>query len=154
MAGARGECDSKKEGLMTNIHKNQHGVKPDQPVRKSGWVRLERSMRYDPLWMKERKFSQFEAFLDLYMGASGIDRSITYKRKSFALKRGQLIVSQRELAGRWQWSRGSVENFLHKLVMRQTISNKIIKAKPRCTRITILKYNSLNPRPGGTEDLF
>jgi len=146
--------NSNKNNLGTAKNKQTGNSSGAQPVRKSGWVRLERSIRYDPLWMKERKFSQFEAFLDLYMGASGIDRSITYKRKSFALKRGQLIVSQLELAGRWQWSRGSVRNFLRKLVMRQTISNKIIKAKPRCTRITILKYNSLNPRPGGTEDLF
>jgi len=114
-------------------------------AKKSGYVRLYRSMRYDPLWMKKRIFSQAEAFLDLYMEASGTERIITYKRREFKLRRGQLITSQWALAKRWEWSRGSVENFLHKLEMRNTIAIKTFKIRPPSTLITILKYNALNP---------
>ena len=130
---------------MRKKDKPNHLESQDASAKKSGYVRLYRSMRYDPLWMKKRILSQWEAFEYLYMEASGTERIITYKRREFKLKRGQLITSERDLAKRWKWTRGSVRNFLRKLEMRNTIAIKTFKIRPPSTLITILKYNALNP---------
>lgn len=114
---------------------------------KKGYVRLWRSFQDDPLWKKKRKFSQWEAFEDLYLGARGVDSpGFEFEKRIIDLKRGQLITSQHKLAKRWNWSRGSVRNFLSKLERRKTIiTESFLSGRTGYTIITFLKYNELNP---------
>ena len=113
---------------------------------RQGYVRLWRTFRDDPLWKQKRRFSQWEAFQDLYFEARGKESpGFEFKKKKVDLKRGQLITSQRILAARWNWSRGSVEYFLRKLQIRKTITVKQSKLSHRNIIITILKYEDLNP---------
>lgn len=113
--------------------------------KKLGYVHLWRAFKDDPLWKKKRKFSQWEAWLDLYMDASGIDRMIEFRKKTIKVKRGQLITSQWSLAKRWKWSRGSVRNFLAKLEKRRAILVESIVLSQGYSKITLLKYGDLNP---------
>jgi len=114
--------------------------------KKLGYVRLYRAFRDDPLWKKKRKFSQWEAFEDLYFEARGIDSpGFEFNKRIIDLKRGQLITSQRALSKRWDWSRGSVENFLKKLEKRGTITNSPSNLGRSYSIITFLNYNELNP---------
>lgn len=114
--------------------------------KKQGYVRLYRGFRDDPLWKKKRKFSQFEAFLDLYLEARGIDSpGLEFKKKIVHLKRGQLITSQRILAERWSWHKNSVARFLKKLEKRGTITNCPSSLGRGYSIITFLNYNELNP---------
>jgi hypothetical protein len=113
--------------------------------KKLGYVRLWRGFRDDPLWKKKRKFSQFEAWLDLYMEARGVSGEIIFKRARFNLKRGQLVTSQWMLARRWDWPRGSVRNFLRKLTRRNSIAVCGIPKGAGHSIITLLNYEELNP---------
>jgi len=113
--------------------------------KKLGYIRFWRGSRDDPIWKEKRKFSQFEARFDLYLEASGIDRDFIFRKRVIKLKRGQLVVSQRELARRWNWTRGSVENYLRKLESIKTIYVEARKGPP-CSIITFLNYNENNPR--------
>lgn len=129
--------------------------KPKGQVRrfdKQGYVRLWRTFRDDPLWKKRRKFNEAEAWLDLLMEASGIDRRVEFRKKPIDLKRGQLVVSQRSLAKRWKWTRSNVRTFLDKLQGRGTIAVKLIAASPPCSIITLLNYARLNPKKGKNEE--
>ena len=115
-------------------------------IKKSGYVTFWRNFKGDPLWKEERKFSQFEAFLDLYVKAQGVDTdNFLFRKRLVELKRGQLVTSTRLLAADWNWSRGGVRNFLRKLERRQTIKVESFRSKPPRTVITFLKYNELNP---------
>ncbi len=126
--------------------------KPTQPksqipgIQIKGFVTFWRNFRDDPLYTEKRKFSQFEAWLDLYIEASGIARNVTFKKRTVFLQRGQLVTSFRDLGKKWKWSMGSVRNFLKKLERRQTIKAKTKRSGPPRTIITILKYEDLNPR--------
>jgi len=113
--------------------------------KRLGYVKFWRDFQDDPLWKKKRKFSQFEAWLDLYFfKASGIDRDFIFRKRVIKLKRGQLVISQRTLARRWKWHRTNVVRFLSKLEGRKTIYVETLKSPP-CLIITFLKYNELNP---------
>lgn len=115
--------------------------------KKQGYVKLWRSFQDDPLWKQKSKFSKWEAFEDLYLNTRGMDSpGFVFKKKIVHLKRGQLITSQRILAKRWNWSRGSVENFLKKLEKRRTIAVEVHgRGRGSYTIIIFLKYNELNP---------
>jgi len=129
---------------MTSLPKETKQVKSGG-FKKLGYVRLWRGFKDDPLWKIKRKFSEWEAWEDLYMEASGTDRIVIFKKRVIKLKRGQLATSQRILAKRWNWTRGSVRNFLSKLERRQSISVKPLTHSPPHSLITFLKYDELNP---------
>jgi len=114
-----------------------------------GYFRWWRGFRDDPLHplKQKRKFTQWEAGEDLWAEARGLDSPhFQFRYKIVDLKRGQLITSQRILAKRWKWSRGSVRNFLEILERRKTIIAKTFPlGRSGYTIITLLEYNNLNP---------
>jgi len=111
-----------------------------------GFITFWRGYQDDPLWKENRKFSQFEAWLDMYaFMTSGIDRTFIFRKRVIKLKRGKFVTSQRMLARRWNWTRGSVRNFLRKLERRKSIYVEARKSPP-CLIITFLKYNERNPK--------
>ena len=114
--------------------------------KKQGYIRLWRGFRDDPLWKQKRKFSQWEAFEDLYLSAWGKEcPGFEFEKRIVDLKRGQLITSQRVLAKRWNWPRCSVRNFLNKLEKRGTITNSPSNLGRSYSIITFLNYDKLNP---------
>lgn len=117
----------------------------DEGYKERGYVRLWRGFQDDPLYKKRRRFSQWEAWLHLYIEASGMDRVIEFQRARINVRRGQLVTTFRILAKRWQWSLNSVRNFLGKLQRRNTIDLKSLKAGCRGHIIITLKnYERLN----------
>lgn len=128
--------DSSKSSIKNQI----------EGFKKQGYIRLYRGFRDDPLWKKKRKFSQFEALIDLNLEARGIDSpGFEFQKRIVHLKRGQLITSQRILAKRWSWHRNSVTRFLKKLEKRGTIINCRSNLGRGYSIITFLNYNELNP---------
>ncbi|MBA7676070.1 hypothetical protein ES703_84310 [subsurface metagenome] len=132
---------------LTNKNSKRTVKSQIKGFKKQGYVIWWRGFRDDPLWKQKRKFSKWEAFEDLYLEARGLDSTnFQFGHKIVDLKRGQLITSQRILAKRWHWSRGSVRNFLKKLERRSTIIAKTFSlGRNGYTIITFLKYNELNP---------
>jgi len=141
---------AKDTDAMTSLPKETKQVKPEKKIqgfKKFGYVRLWRGFKDDPLWKKKRKFSQWEAFEDLYIEASGTDRIFLFKKRHHvALKRGQLITSQRDLAKCWGWHRTSVVRFLKKLERRGTITVRPSDLGRIYLIITFLNYDELNPK--------
>ena len=123
----------------------------DERYRERGYVRLWRGFQDDPIYKKRRRFSQWEAWEWLYMEARGVAAEINFRRTRLKLERGQLITSQRELARRWRWTRGSVENFLRKLQRRGSIAIETLRQKRGFSIVTLLKFAELNPC--GEDDL-
>ena len=120
-------------------------MEPNERYKERGYVRLWRGFQDDPLYKKKRKFSQWEAWSHLYMEASGIDRIVEFHRASVSLKRGQLVETYRDLAKRWGWTLGSVQNFLRKLIRRGSIDIDAYHRSRRFITITLKKYEELNP---------
>lgn len=145
-----GQKSARSQPANINKKRSEHNEKSAKSqiegFKKQGYIRFYRAFRDDPLWKKERKFSQFEAFLDLYLEAWGIDRiGLEFEKRIINLKRGQLITSQRVLAKRWNWPRCSIRNFLNKLEKRGTITNCPSNLGRSYSIITFLNYNELNP---------
>lgn len=116
--------------------------------KKQGYIRLWRGYRQDPLFPlnKKKKFSPWEALIDLSLDARGKDSpGFEFEKRIVHLKRGQLITSQRKLAKRWNWSRGSVTYFLSKLERRRIITISPSNLGRIYSIITFLKYKELNP---------
>lgn len=80
----------------------------------SGYIKIHRALRDNPIWEKE-PFSAGQAWVDLLLAANFKD-TFTYIRKvKIELKRGQLAWSQVTMAKRWKWSRNRVARFLNDL---------------------------------------
>lgn len=70
----------------------------------------------DPLWREERAYSRWEAWLDLVRMAACEDRKEMAGAALVDVRRGELLASERQLAGRWGWSRKRVRSFLGLLI--------------------------------------
>ncbi|MBA7520828.1 hypothetical protein ES705_12927 [subsurface metagenome] len=117
-------------------------------LEKQGYIRLWRGYRKYPIYPlnQKKKFSPWEAFLDLSIEARGKNSpGFEFEKRIVHLKRGQLITSQRKLAKRWNWSRGSVTYFLGKLERRKIITVSPSNLGRIYSIITFLNYNKLNP---------
>jgi len=109
----------------------------------NGYIKIWRKIKRHPFWQQKRKFSRFEAWIDLVMSANGIDKTVNFRDEFIPLKRGSFITSERTLAENWNWSRDRVRKFLNLCVKEDMI--RLQKQYQRYTIITILKYRFYNP---------
>ena len=85
--------------------------------KSEGFIKLFRNYFRSVYWCKERRFSQAEALLDLIAQAR-FDTACVVQRMGgtdVLVGRGQLVLSLRYLARRWQWSVHCVQLFLYQL---------------------------------------
>lgn len=80
-----------------------------------GWIKLHRSIYNHWLFKEKRKFSKFEAWIDLMLLVNHKDNRFVMGNEITDCKRGQHITSKRELSIRWNWSTTRVTNFLELL---------------------------------------
>lgn len=102
-----------------------------------GWVKLHRQIRDHWLYNEKRKFSKYEAWLDLIMDANHKDSRFILGNEMVEVQRGQKITSIRDLCDRWGWSNTKVRNFLDILENDQMI---LVKSDTKKTLITIVNY--------------
>lgn len=81
----------------------------------SGWIRLHRAVRENWTFKEKRKFSRFEAWIDLLLEANHKDNKFILGSELVECKRGQIVISKRQLETRWGWSNTKVDNFLELL---------------------------------------
>ncbi len=90
----------------------------------------------------ERPFDRARAWVDLLLLANFTDGTIRKRGIKVAVKRGQVGLSERELADRWGWSRGKVRRFLGELETVQQIEPQNGPQKNNVTSlITITNYD-------------
>lgn len=75
-----------------------------------GYIKLPRSIIDDEYF--SQKFTRTQALIDLYFLAEYKDRVFFIRGNRVTVKRGQVAVSVRKLADRWNWSKNSVHKFL------------------------------------------
>lgn len=102
-----------------------------------GWIKLHRSIQDHWIYQEKRKFSKYEAWLDLIMMANHDDNKTVIDNELIEVKRGQKITSIRNLCERWRWSNTKVTQFL-KLLQGDGMAT--IKSDTKKTAITIEKY--------------
>ncbi len=114
-----------------------------------GYIKLWRCIQHNPVWNYE-KFSRGQAWLDLIMLANHKDSSVRKRGIKIEVKRGQVGWSERQLADRWQWSRGKVARFLEELENEQQIIQQNgpqnINVTSLITIVNYEKYQSDEPQ--------
>lgn len=112
------------------------------------YIPISRRLFEHHLWCEERIFSRFEAWLDILQSARFEDTKQLIGNRLIEVKRGQMLVSLRYLAARWQWSTKKVGTFLELLIQ----DGMIVKETPKETGQTVIticnydKYNALTPK--------
>lgn len=81
--------------------------------------------------------------MDLVALAAGTNRQVIFRGEYINLKRGQLIMSERFLAARWKWDRGTVHRFLAFCLDERMI--RYHRKNHRISIVTILNYRIYNP---------
>ncbi len=111
--------------------------------RRTTFFTVDRKLLGSELWLSE-SFTKAQAWVDLIGRASYEDGDLT--------KRGQLLISERDLAKRWKWTRGRVRWFLQGLERNGMIvrtSQRTTSQPTRGTTVTIKnydKYQSAQPK--------
>lgn len=109
--------------------------------KKKGWVPIYRDIRNHWIWNCER-YSKAQAWIDLLLAASHSNHEFYFNGAIKREKPGQFWTSIRQLALRWQWSKGTVTKFLDLLV-----SDGMIQYDSRThfgTLVTIVKWEDFN----------
>lgn len=103
-----------------------------------GWIKLYRKIQDHWLYQEKRKFSKFEAWLDLLMMASHEDKKFVLGNELVEIKRGQFVTSELKLMERWKWGKSKLRSFLEILEKDGMITKKSDRKK---TVITICNYS-------------
>lgn len=103
-----------------------------------GWISLHRDIRDNWLYLEERKFSRYEAWIDLLLDANFEDRKLMIDGKLTTVKRGSKLTSLRKLSHQWNWSITKVDSFLKVLESDEMIE---LKKDTKKTIITIVNYD-------------
>jgi len=104
----------------------------------SGWIKLHRKVREHWIFQEKRKFSRFEAWVDLLMMANHKDNKFLLGNELIEVNRGQLVTSELKLMERWRWGKSKLRDFLKLLEEDGMIVRKSDRKK---TVITICNYN-------------
>ncbi|KIH70056.1 DnaD domain-containing protein [Salinicoccus roseus] len=104
----------------------------------TGWISLHRSIENHWLFKEDRKFSKFEAWVDLLLMVNHKDKKILLGSELALVRRGQKITSLRKLSERWQWSITKVDRFLKLLESDEMIT---VKKDSKKTVVSIVNYD-------------
>lgn len=105
----------------------------------AGYIKLFRDIEKHWIYEEKRKFSRYEAWLDLLMMVNHSDGKTMLDGELVEVKRGERITSIRKLMDRWDWSNTKVVKFLELLKKDEMILFEITPKKK--TLIKIVKYD-------------
>lgn len=103
-----------------------------------GWILLHRSI-LDHWIYKTKRFSEFQAWIDLLLLAEHTTHKQMWRGKLTEFKRGDVCLSITRLAERWGWSRNKTRRFLNQLEEDEMIH--LIGHQNR-TVLTIVNYDN------------
>lgn len=103
-----------------------------------GWIRLHRKIQDHWLYEEKRKFSKFEAWIDMLMMANHKDNKFVLGNELVEVKRGQFVTSELKLMERWGWGKSKLRSFLE-ILEKDGMIVKISDRKK--TTITICNYS-------------
>lgn len=109
----------------------------------TGWIKVHRSLREHWLYEEKRKFSRFEAWLDILLMVNHEDKKVLLGKELILVKRGQKIISIRKLCERWSWSNNKVKMYLKTLESDGMLTTKSDTKK---TLLTVVNYEFYQSR--------
>ena len=77
-----------------------------------GYIAVFRSMQEHWIYPNHRKFTEFEAWVDLLLEVNHKGKRVLIKGKVLDVNRGESIRSLENWAVRWLWNRSKVQRFL------------------------------------------
>lgn len=104
----------------------------------TGWISLHRSIQKHWLFEEKRKFSRFEAWIDILLMVNHTDNKIMHDGDLITVKRGQRITSLRQLGERWSWSITKVDKYLKILESDGMLD---VKKDNKKTVLTVVNYD-------------
>lgn len=104
----------------------------------NGWISLHRKILEHPFYKEKRKFSKFEAWIDLLLHANHKDNKFILGNELVEVEKGSFITSELKLMERWGWSKTKVRAFLMLLECDSMIVQKKDRKK---TTINICNYS-------------
>ena len=102
----------------------------------NGYIKLYRKCLENEFFL-EKPFDRWRAFEYLLISARYKPSRVILKGQVIELEAGQLIVSEKKLAEKWDWSRGKVRRFLSLLESLQMIQ---VNGTAYGTLVTIENY--------------
>ena len=102
----------------------------------NGYIKLYRKCLENEFFL-EKPFDRWRAFEYLLISARYKPSRVILKGQVIELEAGQLIVSEKKLAEKWDWSRGKVRRFLSRLESLQMIQ---VNGTAYGTLVTIENY--------------
>lgn len=103
-----------------------------------GWIRLHRKICSNPLFKEKRRFSKFEAWIDILLSANHRDGETLIDFQKITVNRGSYITSEVKLAAKWGWHRETVRRYLALLEREQML---VKNSTPKYTALTVVKYD-------------
>ena len=104
----------------------------------TGWISLHRSIQKHWLFEEKRKFSRFEAWIDILLMVNHTDNKVMHDGDVITVKRGQRITSLRQLGDRWSWSITKVDKYLRTL---ESDGMLVVKKDTKKTVLTVVNYD-------------
>ena len=104
-----------------------------------GWIKLHREISKHWIYPSRRKFTEYEAWLDLLMRTNWKEGKAKIDKTVVEVDRGQFITSQLKLSIDWMWSRSETRNFLNMLEKDKMIDRQ---STTKYTMITICNFDS------------
>ncbi len=104
-----------------------------------GWLKLHREIRGHWLYPSRRKYTEYEAWLDLLIRTNWQNGKAKIDKTLIEVKRGQFITSQLKLSYDWLWSRTEIRSFLKMLEQDEMI---VKQSTSKYTMITICNFES------------
>jgi len=105
--------------------------------KKEGWIKLHRKICQNPLFKEVRKFSKFEAWIDILLSANHKDNEIFAGFEKIIVRRGEFITSEVKLSKKWGWHRSTVRKFLAVLIFEKML---LQKCTTKYTALTVVNY--------------
>jgi len=104
-----------------------------------GYILLHRKIQNHWIFEEERKFSKFEAWIDILMSCNHDFKKVMIKGKLIEVERGESIRSLETMAQKWGWSKSAVKRFL---VILESDNMILLKSETVTTRLTVFNYDS------------
>ena len=103
-------------------------------MAKPGFIKLHRQIIENELYKEPRKFSKYEAWIDLLLRAN--------HKEEDGIQAGSFLTSYGELAKAWGWSKSTTWNFLKYLSQQDMIIFKLNEnGTDRRTVVTVAKWD-------------
>jgi uncharacterized phage protein (TIGR02220 family) len=103
-----------------------------------GYISLHRDIQKNWLYMENRTFSRYEAWLDILMRVNHAEGKVPHNGTIETVLRGSTIWSMGDMEKHWKWSNSKVRAFLKRLENEGMITAKSTTKK---TYLTVIKYD-------------